>query len=341
MKKELLQWLRCPDCLSGWTQVEGAQGSDKDIEHGFLLCRCGNIYPIIEGTPRLLPDALQEHAEAIRTKGQLPSMVAKHLSLLDAHRHAQPYDRKTQEAFHMQWTQWSSEERIFGRTLDDMDQEIRGILAGAGLKPDDLRGRLVMEGGFGHGRYLEVFARYGATVFGIDLTRAGVQAAQRRLNEYPNVHLVQGDVLHPPFERDVFDLVHSCGVIHHTPNTRMAFHTLAERVRPGGHYSIWVYPFFKPKVFEAMMRLLRGITLHLPLPLVVACSYLPVPFVRLFRRSPKTWSQSAQVWFDFFSPPYRTHHTPEEVQRWFKEEGFEHMAFVSTPVGAIGRKFNR
>lgn len=48
------------------------------------------------------------------------------------------------------------------------------------------------------------------------------------------VHFVQGDLQHPLLGHDCFDLIHSAGVLHHTPDTARTFHRLCRALTADG-----------------------------------------------------------------------------------------------------------
>ena len=56
----------------------------------------------------------------------------------------------------------------------------------------------------------------------------------------PNVHIVQADIFVLPFKK-VFDYAFSVGVLHHTPDPKKAFLSLAGKVKKGGAISAWIY----------------------------------------------------------------------------------------------------
>jgi len=58
--------------------------------------------------------------------------------------------------------------------------------------------------------------------------------------QFPNAHVVIGDLLNPPI-RPIFDLAFSVGVLHHLPDPAAGFASLASRVRDGGRVAFWVY----------------------------------------------------------------------------------------------------
>jgi SAM-dependent methyltransferase len=51
---------------------------------------------------------------------------------------------------------------------------------------------------------------------------------------------VQADIYQLPFAQS-FDYAFSIGVLHHLPDPRGGFRSLASKVKPGGHISAWVY----------------------------------------------------------------------------------------------------
>jgi len=110
-----------------------------------------------------------------------------------------------------------------------------------GLEPGDLEGKLVLEGGSGSGRFMQIARRFGGEVVGLDLSLA-VDGAFRTLGRDPKAHLVQGDILAPPFKRSSFDFVYSIGVLHHTESAKRGFLSLAKLLKQQGRIAIWVYP---------------------------------------------------------------------------------------------------
>src|SRR4030095_2486905 len=76
-------------------------------------------------------------------------------------------------------------------------------------------------------------------IVGIDLGD-GVESAFQLTRDLPNAHIVQCDIFRLPF-KSVFDYAFSVGVLHHTPDPKKAFLSLASKVKQGGHISAWVY----------------------------------------------------------------------------------------------------
>ncbi|MCG2755826.1 MAG: methyltransferase domain-containing protein, partial [Desulfobacteraceae bacterium] len=62
-----------------------------------------------------------------------------------------------------------------------------------GWKPEDMKGKWVLDAGCGAGRFAEVVLGTGANVVALDYSRA-VDACYANLKLHPNLHVVQGDI---------------------------------------------------------------------------------------------------------------------------------------------------
>jgi SAM-dependent methyltransferase len=208
----------------------------------------------------------------------------------------------------------------------------------------DLTGCVVLDAGCGMGRYLRIAAEMGAKqVIGLDLSRA-VDAAHDLTTDFPNVTIVQGDLLRPPFGHQSFDHIYSLGVLDHTPDPRAAFLALSRCLKPGGRIVIWVYQREKPSV-ERVIKIHRAVSTRLPLPVVLALSRLTAPIGGWKRRlmaSQRHLIQRVGValhaltigvsmhpdpevrvcdTLDWYAPKFMTRHTLEEVHGWYQEAG--------------------
>jgi SAM-dependent methyltransferase len=109
------------------------------------------------------------------------------------------------------------------------------------LEPKDFLGKVVLDAGCGFGRHAYFAARYGADVVAMDAARDAVHAAQRNTQDVAGVHVVQGDVLRPPFRDGSFDIVYSFGVLHHVDSPESALEVLHGLLKSGGRLAFWVY----------------------------------------------------------------------------------------------------
>ena len=201
MKQSLLQYLRCPEC-GGTLELSVTKTDRLEIMEGELLCQRSHDFPITRGIPRFA-NLDQVEADKAETAAQ----------------------------FGWQWTHFTQADERYA-------EQFLGWIAP--VRPDFFEGKVVLEGGCGKGRHTQLAAAWGARdVIGIDLS-AAVESAFEATRSIPNAHIVQADIYRLPFPR-VFDYGFSVGVLHHVPNPREGFKSLASKVKPGGNLSAWVY----------------------------------------------------------------------------------------------------
>ncbi len=203
MKQRLLQFLACPSC-QGTIQLRSVtKVEDPEIMEGELACvECSKTFPIIRGIPRFA------------SMGEVESDKAA-----------------TAEKFGWSWQHFDHSDSLYAK-------QFLGWLAP--VTPDFFRDKLVLEGGCGKGRHTQLVARWGAReIVSVDLSDA-VEPAFSATRALENAHIIQADMYHLPVRR-VFDYAFSVGVLHHLPDPKEGFLSLAAKVKPGGHISAWVY----------------------------------------------------------------------------------------------------
>ena len=105
------------------------------------------------------------------------------------------------------------------------------------------QGCKVLEVGVGAGTDFIQWVRAGACAYGLDLTEEGVEHVKKALEVYglKAKDIKVADAENIPYPDNLFDLVYSWGVIHHTPNTIKALEEIIRVTRPGGKCKIMVY----------------------------------------------------------------------------------------------------
>lgn len=103
-------------------------------------------------------------------------------------------------------------------------------------------GKSVLEIGCGSGIDLCEFASNGARVTGIDITEVAVSLAKSNLelNGYEG-QVLKYDGQKLNFDDDSFDLVYSCGVLHHTPFMEDLLVEAHRVLKPGGRLMMMLY----------------------------------------------------------------------------------------------------
>lgn len=255
-------------------------------------------------------------------------------------------------SFGFQW-------RIHARTQLDTDSSRRSEDAfrrRTGFKPDDLKGKLVLDVGCGMGRFADVATRWGAHVVGIDLSLACEVAAGNLTGRAATI--LQADVFQLPFADRSFDFIYSIGVLHHTPNCEQAVKVLPRLLKPGGRLAVWLYSSYNPwyrmsDIYRKVTRRMQPETLYkicrIAKPLYSTHQVLRK--IPLFGKPaskviawliPMSFDKNSQ-WrvldtFDWYSPWYQSKHSYEEVFRWFESCGLEDLHVGEEPISVQGRK---
>jgi len=203
LKERLLQYLTCPAC-SGALVLQGVEETDGiEILRATLQCTmCAASFPVIRGVPRFA-DLSQTEAEKAATAA----------------------------SFGWEWQHFTQEDKRYA-------EQMLGWLAP--VTEDFFRDKVVLEGGCGKGRHTLLAARWGARdVVSVDLSDA-VESAFAATRGSPNMHVVQADLGNLPLGT-VFDYAFTIGVLHHMPDPLAGFRSMASKIKPGGHFSVWVY----------------------------------------------------------------------------------------------------
>jgi SAM-dependent methyltransferase len=102
----------------------------------------------------------------------------------------------------------------------------------------------VLEAGCGSGRAVKYFSDLGyKNVHGIELNKETVQTVNKI---YPQLDVIQGNILSMPYDDNSFDLVVSYGVVEHFPKGLEApLHSLWKVLKPGGIAIITIPSFNK------------------------------------------------------------------------------------------------
>lgn len=203
MKRRLLQYLACPLCSGEIHLTVGSEDHVREIIDGVLSCEsCFHQFQIVRGVPRFVD-----------------------LDQLDDEKAA------TASSFGWQWQHFTQEDERYR-------QQMLGWLQP--VTPEFFKNKVVLEGGCGKGRHTKLAAKWGARdVVGVDLSDA-VESAFAATRGADNMHILQADLCHLPLKR-VFDYAFSIGVIHHLADPQMGFRSLASRIKPNGHFSVWIY----------------------------------------------------------------------------------------------------
>ncbi|MGB7068587.1 MAG: class I SAM-dependent methyltransferase, partial [Pyrinomonadaceae bacterium] len=309
--------LACPSCGGDILLADAGKYEGQEIITGIMTCRkCAREYKIVRGVPRFVD-----------------------LAKVDGDK------LETAENFGWQWTHFTQEDTKYS------DQFLGWIQP---VEKTFFRDKVVLEGGCGKGRHTKLAAAWGAKeVVGIDLGD-GVESAFKLTKDLPNVHVIQCDIFKLPLKK-VFDYAFSVGVLHHTPDPKRAFVSLASKVRKDGHISAWVYGAENNEWITRYVNPIReGFTSKISQPLLYQLSKLPTlslflttklvyrpaniavkPLARqlfyndyLNHLGTFGWREQHNIVFDHLVAPTAFYITKADFEDWWREVRAEEVKIV-------------
>ena len=321
MHPRFLELLRCPRTGEPLTLSASRARANGTVLEGELKSASGASYPIVRGVPRFV--TAESYAASFGT----------------------------------QWNRWPRIQFEAENTHGPMAGHTTRMWETVTGRPGGLNGARIVEFGCGSGRFLDVVERRGGLAVGLELSSA-VEAAASNFVDRPDVLVVQGDLLTPPFRTGAFDGGYSIGVLHHTPEPARGLGELARVVRSGGWVACCVYP--KKSFYDSRaLRNMRWLHRHLPggsarrfasayawfsARLLAPAMWAPerIPLVkslaRLVRKKAFPWlTLPSAAWreldmYDAITPAIATTHGSAELAAWFAAAGCKDLQ--PTPWGA-------
>lgn len=325
MREGLLELLAEPETGSP-LRVEVDRHQKGRIEEGCLISeKTGQRFPIVRGIPRFVEGTTYT------------------------------------DSFGMQWNRFRDvqvdADTGGSHSTDRFDTETE-------WDKDTLKGKRVLDAGCGAGRFAEVAAARGAELVAIDYSSA-IDATARTLGAYPNVDLVQGSILAPPFRKGVFDFAYCIGVVQHTPSPEGAVGEVVKLVRPGGSFCFTIYAR-QPWTKLNAKYLWRPITRRLPQEMLLKAiqTVMPIAFPvtdRLFRlpvlgrmaqftipianydrgdfTREQRYDEAILDTFDMLAPRYDSPMTAREVEAVLRGLSARSWRFnTEVPINVIGER---
>lgn len=123
--------------------------------------------------------------------------------------------------------------------------------------------------GCGSGRWARVVAPRVGVLHCVEPAPEAMAVARRALDGMANVRFHACGVNEMPFAEASLDFAYSLGVLHHVPDTAAAIRRIAEKLKPGAPFLVYLYYAFdnRPVWFRAIWRasdLLRRVVCRLP-----------------------------------------------------------------------------
>jgi len=232
---------------------------------------------------------------------------------------------RTLDAFEYQWSHDAVNSGPASHYNDDFRRRApSNVCSLTGFDPSWFRGRSVLDGGCGDGRFSHALCRLGARVMSVDMSESGVRQASRNCAAFPDHRAKRANLLTLDLGEE-FDLVFSFGVAHHTGDTELALTNLARHVKPGGYLTMMIYGQPRWERFgdvyydirkERLMQKVAHLSLEEAERVVVAeCD-----------------ENERQGWFDAVTPIVEDHYTVEQAVSMLRAAGLEEI--VNLHVGS-------
>lgn len=371
MKRWLQDILTCPVCGNNLS-IEVFEGSDTEISEGILLCQCERWYPIIDDIPRMLWGAHRgDYTEFISRHKQL---ITKYPSVDDAQQTTTSKQvRKTYLTIWDKFPDFGINDEGKQAFYDKWMAQKLGLGSTDELYSFFSSKKVILEIGVGSGQKLKMMAEHtDGKLVGIDLT-SSVEHAFKNTREMANVAVIQADLFALPFKKESFDFIISDGVLHHTPDTRQAFLSIAPFLAKAGEIAIRVYRKSGPirefcddfirsyttkmsetecwEFCEKMARLgeslaRTGYQIQIPEDVELLGfkkgSYDLQRFIyynvfKCFYNEAFTFEENTLVNFDWYRPSDAHRHTEEQVRQWFIEAGLSEIQVFNPESGISAR----
>lgn len=230
--------------------------------------------------------------------------------------------------------------------------------------------RMILDAGSGMGWMSEYMAQNtSGTVISAEIGD-GVFAGYEKCQKYSNCHVIKADLMNLPFPDNTFDYIHSDGVLHHTPDTKLAMKALYDKVHPGGVFWFYIYKEMNPvkhfcddyirkqfselspeqaleqckaitELGRGLQRINASITIERPIELlnIPAGTYdlqrfIYYNFIKCFWNDQIGYDMSNIVNFDWYHPNNAQQQTEQEVRTWMKEYGIDdYDIYIANPNG--------
>ncbi|MDH4100575.1 MAG: methyltransferase domain-containing protein [Nitrospirota bacterium] len=363
MKQSLLlrflDLLRCPGC-GGNLNVQTFTPNELDVIEGVLTCDCGHWYPIENGIPRLfIPGPLRpSDAEFITKWG---SKLSDNIRSLDIKAQSSS-DVQVQKTFGHKWTKqhwWGIE----GKTAQFMEEWLLpryGWKNKVNYEKYFSEEKVCLDAGCGLGREAlrMASANSRSLVIGLELSECVDEAARHaREKKANNVFFIQADLTRPPLKQGSVDFIISEGVLHHTPDTKVAFMALVPLLAKNGEFGFYVYRKKAPlreyaddyireqiahlepedawrslesltKLGKNLSELKVSVSIEEDIPLldIKAGNYdiqrlIYYTMFKCFWNADFTFDENVHINYDWYTPRFAWRHTENEIRDWLKENG--------------------
>ena len=151
-----------------------------------------------------------------------------------------------------------------------------------------------------------------------DLSKGSLLLAEkfRKENNIDRSFFLRMDVFNLFFKENIFDIVISNGVLHHTKDAKLAFKNIIKYLKPNGYVIIGLYHRYG----RAYTRLIQFLV-----------KYFGDSFKFMDSKNidPNISKEKRYAWYnDQYKNPHETLHTYIEIVKWFEENNIDYISSI-------------
>ena len=308
--------LKCPSC-----------GSEFSLKNNLVTCKKGHVFTYSDN---VVDFSSAEQADHIQ--------------------------ERSKRSFGIEWTKYYA---TLGWAANELVSEKEMFLTYTRAMPNFFSNKIVIDAGCGNGRYINVLNKICSPpprfIIGVDLSES-IFVAAKNCAIFTNVLFIRANLnLLPKILKEAVDYIYSIGVLHHTPNAKESFDNLAKCVKPKGFISVYLYgkgnqilyqvnSFLRNRFFQ---RWPHKLTYALCVVVAIPCQFFRVkffgPWMLDFVNRLTFVSPDVHNMFDAYTAGYTSFHEKDEVEQWYRANGFECVVDSQsnhTALFCIGRKTN-
>lgn len=336
MQHELLEYLRCPVSKTELTLeiIEEAEkiyknSAIKEIYTGLLFSKAGFVFPIINGVPRMLVESIYDYSDFLKAhvsnyQNIRTDLESNYGELL---KDCLKRNRKTKASFEFEWSFLNAEKRdkIWHESISNLKSV---FLTEVAKEENYFSNKKIIDIGCGHGMMTTKIAGISALAIGVELSQA-IEAAYQ-VNEAANAWYVQADLQYLPFANEVFDVLYSSGVIHHTNNTQRSLFLVEPVLKAGGRICLWLYHPQNSKLHKVFL-FLRHFTKRMPLKLAfvfLSIFVFPITFLvkKIKNRNAPNYREEMIDLLDGFTPEFRFEISHDVATAWLHSKNYKNIS---------------
>jgi len=257
-------------------------------------------------------------------------------------------DKRTVESFGNEWLKFSLFEP---GEIERMGKEYFDLLGATSVDENSY----ALDLGCGTGRWSYYLSPHVKFIEAIDPSDS-VFSAIRLTGEKKNIRVTRASVDNIPFADNTFDFVFSLGVLHHIPDTEAALKKIIQKIRPGGHFLVYLYYNLdnRGKIYKTLFKLsnpIRRIISSMPRVLkqflseiIAFAVYLPFVFAaricralfprkNFYKRIPlsyyhdKSFTVIRNDALDRFGTPLEKRFSKSVIEKMLQNAGFMNIIF--------------